>query len=62
MGESIVNHQGNFNDSPKTHGRHGGLIYQLHVGLKQIQPEEFNFSYRIMSYNLLDQPSVIPQP
>ncbi|MBD2546541.1 MULTISPECIES: hypothetical protein [Planktothricoides] len=57
-----MNHQGNFNDSPKTHGRHGGLIYQLHVGQKQIQPEEFNFSYRIMTYNLLDQPSVIPQP
>jgi hypothetical protein len=62
MGDSIVNHQENFNDSPKNHGRHGGLIYQLHVVQKPIQPEQFSFSYRGMTYNLLDQTSVIPQP
>jgi hypothetical protein len=64
-GELTVNQQSNANSSPKTQVKSSGLIYHIYAAQEPIKLETFQFSYRGMTYNLLDrndQNNVNPKP
>jgi hypothetical protein len=64
-GELKVNQQINSNSSPKTQVKSSGLIYHIYAAQEPIKLERFQFSYRGMTYNLLDridQNNVNPKP
>ncbi len=61
-GELTVNQQINSNSPSKTQVKSSGLIYHIYAAQEPIKLERFQFSYRGMTYNLLEQNNLNPKP